>query len=785
MKGHLTCGCMCIFLAAAQGDTLLSLSDFEDSGSAWRGTKWVTSPVHSGRGAMKWDLAAKPALDGPGSWADWSDFDELRFWAYSEKNWNRPTPIVFVSEGGYYIINWRVDWTGWKEHRIRLRDCRAAHSPAGWHRIHHIGFRASGYGLPPVPDGMVVVFDDFQLHSPRDLPYRNGAEWRRRERKRHMQELKAKGNPYYLSVLAQLDNCKAKPDFPKDFDSCWTYSGEASRTLMAAWAAAWDDSPRRGDRVLISHAVAGVDWLLSEQKNGTWFYSRKWKAGDANTDRFTLGPLADAVWWLRTLPGMDENWKRWEKPLKECVDFQYVHWCTYNERGLTDNRGWGSSATIYPNQDVFILHIMELARRWWGGEGYRKSVDATLAGLRRQLLPDGAFRYIGPETECHTYHNLNLVWLARYLHLTGDPRARSLIADSVGYYPSAMSNEAVPEYYTDCWWKHYWGDGAPTGPEIVAGLTGDAHHKWLANRLLERVGPGNSYATLYAGLFYRDDVKEAPLPDNILRLDRNIGGPRGRFGNFYFAGTVGGGARDTFAGCMISDPDRVDPLHGALMAANVEADDGGNGKRFQRCRYISGPDDITAVTVAGDVAALGARYTLRKPYINARFDPKVPPTPWQATQVWLFTRHGLVGLIEVEALKPMKIAALRGELRFGPKAPLRRISEGVYVCGGLTCRVLDHNFSNVAVNPARGVYVFDPRGDSALNFLTAGTAYDAAPGKPLFFAAAVGPSGAPPATKYARLVDGNRRGLRVSLNGIDYTVMFDVAAGTIQIHKGP
>ena len=774
---------MCLLAVAVHGKMLLSLSGFEGGDSSWSGAEPVTSPVHAGRCAMKWDLAAKPTLDGPRSWADWSRFDEIRFWAYSERNWDRNIPIVFVSEGGYYIIRWRVDWTGWKEQRIRLDECAPAHSPVGWRKISHIGFRALGYGQPPVPVGMTLVFDEFQLHSPRDIPYRNVAEWRRKEMKKHVQELKAEGNPYFLSVLKGLEGCKRDPTFKKRLDSCWAYSGEANRLLITAWAAASDDSPRKGDSVLISNAVATVDWLLSEQDGGTWFYSRKWKAGDANTDRFILGPLADAVWWLRSLPEMEEKWRRWEKPLKECVDFQHVHWCTYNKRGLTDGKGWGSSATIYPNQDVFILHIMELAHRWWGESGYRQSVDDTLAGLRRQLLPDGAFHYIGPETECHTYHNLNLVWIARYLHLTNDLRARSLIVDSVEYYPSAMSNEAVPEYYTDCWWKHYWGDGAAAGPEIVAGVTGDARNKWLANRLIERVGPGNGYATVYAGMFYRDGVKEAPLPDNYIRFDRNIGGPRGRFGNFYFAGTVGGGARDTFAGCMLSDPDRPDPLYGALLAVNIEADQGGPGKRFKRCGYISGPNDITAVRVDGDVAALGVRYTLHKPYINSRFNPQVPPMPWSATQVWFFTRHGLVGLVEVEALEPKTVEAIRGELRFGPKAPLRRVSKATYVCGGLTCRVLDHNFATVRVNPARGVYVAAPKGGSALNLRTGGNVLQATPGKPFMFAASVGPTEAPAPEDFVRLVEGGRRGLRVTFGGVIYTVTFDPGARTIEIDR--
>lgn len=758
--------------------------DFDGEGSAWRGTTLVTEPVHGGQRAMRWDVAKRPALDSPRSWADWSDFDELRFWAYSEKNWDRKTPIIFAGEGGYYITYWRVDWTGWKHHRIRLKDCASAHSPVGWHKISHVGFRASGYGLSDVPDGFSLVFDDFTLHSSKDIPYTSAAEWRLEEKKEYMRKLKERGNPYFQAILEQLKSRKAKPTFKKSFDSCWTYASEANQALLSAWAAASDDSTLKGDKTQIAYAVAMVDWLLENQKEGTWFFSRKWEAGDPNTDRFTLGPLADAVWYLRTLPGMDENWRRWEKPLKSCVDFQHRNWSNADKIDPDKLKAWGKAATIYPNQDVFILHIMELAHRWWGDEGYKKSVDETLAGLRRQLLPDGAFRYIGPETECHTYHNLNLVWLARYLNLTDDPRARSLIVDSVGYYPSAMSNEAVPEYYTDCWWKHYWGDGAPTGPEIVAGLTGDAQNKWLANRLLERVGPGNGYQAIYAGMFYRGDVEEAPLRDNYVEIDPNIDGPRGRFGNFYFAGTVGGGARDTFAGCMTTDPSRAAPLYGALMAANIEAEEGGSGKRFRHCYYISGPDDITATKVVGDVGVLGARYTLRKPYINSVFDREVPPTDWQGTQVWLFTRHGLVGLVEIEALKAMSIMALRGELRFGPKEPLERVDKGVYQCGGLLCRVLDHNFDSMKVNPARGVYVFDPKGEMALNFRTRGSNYKAQPGRPLHYAAAVGPKDAPAAQGFRRLGGGGKVGLAVTIDGKAYEVTFDPDTKKIDLKVG-
>jgi hypothetical protein len=772
---------LCFLPVLAAADTVLVLDDFEGALGSWGNAQLVAQPVHSGQRALRWSVAERTSLDSPRFVADWRDFDELRFWAYCEKPVDVHVPLVFVSEGGYYLVDWKVDWTGWKEHRLKLADAKPSHKPEGWHKILSFGFRAQGYGQGPVPEGLSLAFDDFALHSPKDLPHVSLADWMAKERRERMNELKSRGNPYYLTVLDSLKSVEARPALKEEFDSCWEFTGIASRALNAAWAAGSDGSPRKGDQVLIAHACVLIDFCLQRHKDGSWFYSCKWVSGDPNCDRFTLGPLMDAVWWLRRLPNMEANWKKWEAPLRGAVDFQHTYWGCYAERGLTDNKAWGSSAYSYPNQDVFHLFEMELAHRWWGDAKYTESAEKTIAGLQAQLLPDGGIRYIGPETECPVYHNLNLVWLARYLNLTGDERARKLLTDTVSYYPLTCTNEGYPESYTDCWWKHYWSDGQAGGPEIAAGVTGDPHNKWLANRLLERTGAGSNYWAIYAGMFYRDDLEEKPLPDNWLKLDRNTGGPRGRFGNWYFAGVTGGGTRDTFVGAMVSDPNRPQPLNGALLAANIEVGLGGEGSRDRTNLYLSGPDDITAVKIEGDIAALGARYTLRKPYINSVKDPTVPPTPWQATQVWLFTKHALVGLVELEATEEQTVPYLQGELRFGPDTLLTRDDGGVFHCGALTMRVLEHNFATIEHGPARPGYAQQSTKHSAVTLRTAGEGFTARPGEKVWYAVVVGREGAATASKFSTHWSEGKLGLGVEIAGKQLSAVFDPGREEIQL----
>ena len=786
MKAILITVALLVLAGTCPADTSITLEDFEGATGAWAGTSLVREPVHSGGSALRWDVASYPGPNSPRFLADWTKFDELRFWAYLPRPVDFKIPLVFPTKGGYYIIEWKLDWEGWKEHRFKLADCKPAYEPVGWDEIHAIGFRSQGYGQAPVPEGLVIVFDDFALHSPEDLPETTLQDWIAKERKQRITRLKATGNPYYQSVYESLKDTKPEPSLPEEIPSSWSFAGLSSRALTCAWGASFDESPLKGNHALIAHAVGLIDFCLQQQKDGSWFYSRKWtKTADPNSDRFALGPLMDAIYWLRRLPDLDQHWQRWEAPLKALVEFQYKNWGHYTDNGLTGNIAWGSSAYRYPNQDVFHLYEMALAYEFWGDDKYQADVLATLDGLEAHLLPNGGLNYIGPETEIPTYHDLNVVWIARYHALTGDDRARKLLVATTPYYPSVSSNQGRPEYYTDCWWKHYWGDGKAAGPEIIAGITADSHNKWLANRLLERTGTGSAYYPIYAGMFYRDDLPEQPLADNWLVNDENIGGPRGRFGNWYFAGVPGGGARDTFVGAMICDGVGAEPLKGALLAATLEVGQPPDDRGRNRDLYISGSDDITHSVITGDMAALGARYTIHRPYINSVEGRDIEPTPWQATQVWLLTKHGLVGLLEVEATKELTVPHLGAELRMGPGLPVEKNANGSYCVGPLVTRILDTNFAKVTAGKARPPYAQSQSKHEAILLRTAGDEHTARPGEPIYYAVLAAPQDAAQIKNFKRLDAKGQWAFQVSIDGKSVAVSFNPVDKAVKLELLP
>jgi hypothetical protein len=227
-------------------------------------------------------------------------------------------------------------------------------------------------------------------------------------------------------------------------------------------------------------------------------------------------------------------------------------------------------------------------------------------------------------------------------------------------------------------------------------------------------------------------------------------------------------------GAMICRPDRPEPLDAALLAANIEVALGGEGARDRTHLYISGPDDITSVAIGKDMAALGARYSPRRPYINSVPDPDVPPTPWQATQVWLLSRHGLVGLVELEATEPQTVPYLGGEIRLGPEQRAKATADpDVFACGDVRVRLLEQNFASVTVEPARPGYAQASTRHSTVILRTAGDSFAARPGEPVRYAVLIAPAEAGQLTGFARLASPGVWGFSAQLAGEPVAVAFN------------
>jgi hypothetical protein len=304
--------------------------------------------------------------------------------------------------------------------------------------------------------------------------------------------------------------------------------------------------------------------------------------------------------------------------------------------------------------------------------------------------------------------------LARYWQLTGSELARDTVVKSRPYYPYNVEPGGVPEYYTDCFWKHYWAGVSPIGAEIVAAMTGCPHNRRIAKDELRWEKPNHYYA-IYAATFYRPEIQDEPLPDNFLIYDRNIQGPRGRFGRWSFAGTTrlsgeGYQGRDTFVGGMVVDePTRRYPLNAALQVVNnqyrlqprkpVE----GNCQRWRECRYLS-QDERNAVTIGKDFATLSTRYRIQ----NVAWGGKSTLTNWAGNQQWILTPRRLVGVLEIEPLSDQQAYSVHGRIRFGLQKTIERKGNAQFQYGGLLCRLHEHNYADVITEKSETFYLDKP-----------------------------------------------------------------------------
>ena len=155
--------------AFGQAPDVLSLCDFETW--TWEGLQRSTEQVKQGEHSGKWaDLKERPSVRPARIPNDWSHYDRLTFWMYSEKANGQRLTLVCNSENkadkegwDYFYLHFRADWVGWKFFNLRLgEDIRPTRKPLGWQQIDYLMISASGWQNHPLPD-TVLYFDDFRL----------------------------------------------------------------------------------------------------------------------------------------------------------------------------------------------------------------------------------------------------------------------------------------------------------------------------------------------------------------------------------------------------------------------------------------------------------------------------------------------------------------------------------------------------------------------------------------------------------------------------------------------
>lgn len=149
-----------------------TLDTFEPAGR-WSSVSLTDERFIQGSMAGKWSdidqnkIAALTAIPH-----DWSDYDRLDFWVYSEEATNQSISVILYSDNlastqtDYYLYTFRVDWTGWRKLSIPFVQFSPNYVPLGFAQIDSLRFHSSWSGGAVDPD-TILYFDDIVLDRQR------------------------------------------------------------------------------------------------------------------------------------------------------------------------------------------------------------------------------------------------------------------------------------------------------------------------------------------------------------------------------------------------------------------------------------------------------------------------------------------------------------------------------------------------------------------------------------------------------------------------------------------
>jgi hypothetical protein len=418
----------------------------------------------------------------------------------------------------------------------------------------------------------------------------------------------------------------------------WRFINISTQALELTTAFCHPQSPMAGDPALIAPMLRRFSTVYEYLTPGA-----------KNLADFGISPwLSEMYFLLRTAyPGLllPAHRAAWEKAIEVNADAIAAQ---YGKVFVA-----GKEGTAYPNAHTHYINALLFAGMVLRRADYREMAEAGVKLMATCQYPDGGNAYIGYQNECFNYHPIAVKDMIRYWQITGNPTAYRLAANTRWYYPLSAEAPNVAEYSTSPCWKPYWNMSTGSeGAAIVAALTKCPHNLRFA-----RDNPPEG--SLWLANYYREDLKPVAAPDNYITNDRNIEGPRGRFGAWSFSGTSRDYRDDprgklTYVGAMALGEKGYPkwPLSAALHAvgAEVRVKPGVGGLNRWNTHLCLARAERNASSVHRDFAAITTAHRLS--VYNG------PATDWAVTQQWLFTPKRIAGRIELEALADLKAISM-------------------------------------------------------------------------------------------------------------------------------
>ncbi len=323
---------------------------------------------------------------------------------------------------------------------------------------------------------------------------------------------------------------------------------------------------------------------------------------------------------------------------------------------------------------------------------YLKLGMAGVKLMQTAFWPDGATAYINLQNECFTYHGIMIEDLLRLWQVTGDLLALQLVKSSRWYYPLSITPQGVAEYSSAPCWKHYWN--GIKGTSTAALLSSIEHCGY--NALVAENGDASA-SWLVASLYVPTATQ--PWWDNAITYDRNIEGPRGRFGQYSFCATARNTFGDkrpklTYVGSMwldkIAPGDRNSswPLNAGLDGAWAEVRVNDKDATFNRW------DTHACLSAMETPASMANEHfgAVTSTYRTAQYNRA--PLEFEGREQWLLTPQRLVGLLSIESLQDQEAYAMSialktvcGRANNGTQKKWSSKGPNQYEYGGITIRL--------------------------------------------------------------------------------------------------
>ncbi len=461
---------------------------------------------------------------------------------------------------------------------------------------------------------------------------------------------------------------------------------------------------------------------------------------------------------------------------------------------------------LYANRDISYAELLVTAgvyrnNNQWINLG-KRIVDSVYLST---LMPDGAYLYRKRQNEVTNYHGATNNSLAKIWSLIEYQPAWECVKKSYLFEISSIEHNDVPEFYTASAWKTMFNGSSGASAEPLLAISRNPYLKSKYN--LIRQAKGFADEMVLSASYYNANISALPLPDNYVVYDRNIQGPRGRYGRFSYAAVGRDVSRagenetglQTIVGAMQTIPSNdiggtIDEMDASLMAVHskVHVRKSNPETEWRDWGYMMTNTNVKTC-VGRNVAAISTPGILQYQTPG----PGAVETNWSSYQQWITLPDRVIGFVETFPTNNTNTQAFEidGRVRFtygrqtssllNPKFMITEVAGSRYAYGKFKAIIHAHDYTTVSVDTA-GVVRDDFRNSMEIIFRfnqSNGNTLFSYPGSTRkYFMVEVRDSNAVGNATVSRVVNGNVRGLIVRLNGKAFSSYRNLGTNAVSVN---